>query len=198
MGSFRRMISTQMLSESDEDRGDDDSDNDSEEGQSDVRQENNVDRNRGNSSTHKSRSGSQSYRKETEIHKEEEHGSQGSLNDDSNSESSNNNNTAKKPKNQIFKRDSNLSGEQDSDDMQHNKQKVDRKGSRSVTRMANDKKMAAMNFNKSGDNMNFKRSIEIKNGIAIRSTNNVHKTTNAISLHSYIVSRLLAGHSCSI
>ena len=36
--------------------------------------------------------------------------------------------------------------------------------------------------------MNFKKSIEIRNGIAIRSTNNVHKMTNAISLHCYIVS----------
>ena len=45
-----------------------------------------------------------------------------------------------------------------------------------------------MNVNKQGDNTNFKRSIEIRNGIAIRSTNNVHRMTNAITLHSYIVS----------
>ena len=48
--------------------------------------------------------------------------------------------------------------------------------------------MAAMNVSKSGDNVNFKRSIEIHNGIATRSTNNVHRMTNAITLNSYIVS----------
>ena len=52
----------------------------------------------------------------------------------------------------------------------------------------NDKKMAAMNVDKTGDNVNFKRSIEIRNGIAIRSTNNVHRMTNAITLNCYIVS----------
>ena len=54
--------------------------------------------------------------------------------------------------------------------------------------MNNDKKMVAMNLDKQGDSMNFKRSIEIKNGIAIRSMNNVHRMTNAITLHCYIVS----------
>ena len=54
----------------------------------------------------------------------------------------------------------------------------------------NDKKMAAMNVDKTGDNVNFKRSIEIRNGIAIRSTNNVHRMTNAITLNCYIVSFL--------
>ena len=58
----------------------------------------------------------------------------------------------------------------------------------------NDKKIAAMNINKQGDNMNFKRSIEIRNGIAIRSTNNVHRMTNAITLHDYIVSNLSFSH----
>lgn len=48
--------------------------------------------------------------------------------------------------------------------------------------------MVAINSNKSGENVNFKRSIEIRSGIAIRSTNNVHKMTNAITLHCYIVS----------
>ena len=43
-----------------------------------------------------------------------------------------------------------------------------------------------MNVGKSGDNVNFKRSIEIRNGIAIRSTNNVHRMTNAITLNTYI------------
>ena len=36
--------------------------------------------------------------------------------------------------------------------------------------------------------MNYKRSIEIKNGIALRSINNFHKTTNEIMLHRYDVS----------
>ena len=43
-----------------------------------------------------------------------------------------------------------------------------------------------MNVGKSGDNVNFKRSIEIRNGIVIRSTNNVHRMTNAITLNTYI------------
>ena len=43
-----------------------------------------------------------------------------------------------------------------------------------------------MNVGKSGDNVNFKRSIEIRNGIAIRSTNNVHRMMNAITLNTYI------------
>ena len=61
-------------------------------------------------------------------------------------------------------------------------------GQKTNSRIANDKKMAAMNVGKSGDNVNFKRSIEIRNGIAIRSTNNVHRMTNAITLNTYIVS----------
>jgi len=36
--------------------------------------------------------------------------------------------------------------------------------------------------------MNYKRSIEIKNGIPMRSMNNFHKTTNAINLNNYVVS----------
>ena len=53
----------------------------------------------------------------------------------------------------------------------------------------NDRKIAAINFGKLGENTNFKRSCEIRQGIAIRSTNNVHKMTNAITLHYYIVSK---------
>ena len=68
------------------------------------------------------------------------------------------------------------------------KQKGKEGGSKQNTRLANDKKIAQMNINKQGDSTNFKRSIEIRNGIAIRSTNNVHRMTNAITLHCYIVS----------
>lgn len=39
-----------------------------------------------------------------------------------------------------------------------------------------------------GDDVNIKRSIEMKNGIALRSMNNFHKGTNAISLNNYKVS----------
>ena len=39
-----------------------------------------------------------------------------------------------------------------------------------------------------GDDVNIKRSIEMKNGIALRSMNNFHKGTNAISLNNYRVS----------
>lgn len=45
-----------------------------------------------------------------------------------------------------------------------------------------------LNLNDEGDNMNYKRSIEIKNGIPMRSMNNFHKTTNAINLNNYVVS----------
>ena len=38
------------------------------------------------------------------------------------------------------------------------------------------------------DDVNIKRSIEMKNGIALRSMNNFHKGTNAISLNNYKVS----------
>ena len=38
------------------------------------------------------------------------------------------------------------------------------------------------------DDVNIKRSIEMKNGIALRSMNNFHKGTNAINLHNYKVS----------
>ena len=41
-----------------------------------------------------------------------------------------------------------------------------------------------------GDEVNLKRSIEMKNGIALRSMNNFHKGTNAITLNNYKV-RLL-------
>ena len=40
------------------------------------------------------------------------------------------------------------------------------------------------------DEVNIKRSIEMKNGIALRSMNNFHKGTNAISLNIYKVSIL--------
>ena len=40
-----------------------------------------------------------------------------------------------------------------------------------------------------GDDVNIKRSIEMKNGIALRSMNNFHKGTNAISLNNYKVSQ---------
>ena len=50
-----------------------------------------------------------------------------------------------------------------------------------------------MNSKFDGDNMNFKRSIEIRNGIAIRSTNNVHRMNNSITLNCYIVSALTDG-----
>ena len=36
-----------------------------------------------------------------------------------------------------------------------------------------------------GDDVNIKRSIEMNNGIALRSMNNFHKGTNAISLNNY-------------
>ena len=39
-----------------------------------------------------------------------------------------------------------------------------------------------------GDEVNLKRSIEMKNGIALRSMNNFHKGTNAITLNNYKVS----------
>jgi len=39
-----------------------------------------------------------------------------------------------------------------------------------------------------GDDVNIKRSIEMKSGIALRSMNNFHKGTNAISLNNYKVS----------
>ena len=39
-----------------------------------------------------------------------------------------------------------------------------------------------------GDEVNIKRSIEMKNGIALRSMNNFHKGTNAIFLNQYRVS----------
>ena len=38
-----------------------------------------------------------------------------------------------------------------------------------------------------GDEVNLKRSIEMKNGIALRSMNNFHKGTNAITLNNYKV-----------
>ena len=38
------------------------------------------------------------------------------------------------------------------------------------------------------DDINFKRSLEIRNGIPLRSPTNFHKTTNAIKLHNYAVS----------
>ena len=38
------------------------------------------------------------------------------------------------------------------------------------------------------DDVNIKRSIEMKSGIALRSMNNFHKGTNAISLNNYKVS----------
>jgi len=40
-----------------------------------------------------------------------------------------------------------------------------------------------------GDDVNIKRSIEMKNGVALRSMNNFHKGTNAISLNNYKVSQ---------
>ena len=39
-----------------------------------------------------------------------------------------------------------------------------------------------------GDEVNLKRSIEMKNGIALRSMNNFHKGMNAITLNNYKVS----------
>ena len=39
-----------------------------------------------------------------------------------------------------------------------------------------------------GDEVNLKRSIEMKNGIALRSMNNFHKGTNSITLNNYKVS----------
>ena len=60
-------------------------------------------------------------------------------------------------------------------------------GDNSRNQVAGQKKIA-LNLNKQGDNMNYKRSIEIKNGIALRSINNFHKTTNEIMLHRYDVS----------
>ena len=48
-----------------------------------------------------------------------------------------------------------------------------------------------------GDDVNIKRSIEMKNGIALRSMNNFHKGTNAISLNNYKVSKQL-GHDLNI
>ena len=45
-----------------------------------------------------------------------------------------------------------------------------------------------MNVNKKGEQINFKRSIEIRNGIPIRSTDNLYRMTNAITLNYYIVS----------
>jgi len=77
-----------------------------------------------------------------------------------------------------------------SDNLQQRNQRKREEGGtkKNRNRIANDKKMAAMNVKTLGHNTNFKRSIEIRNGIAIRSTNNVHRMTNAITLHCYIVS----------
>ena len=58
-------------------------------------------------------------------------------------------------------------------------------------RIENDKKMAAMNVNKKGEQINFKRSIEIRNGIPIRSTDSLYRMTNAITLNYYIVSMII-------
>ena len=89
-----------------------------------------------------------------------------------------------------------VSAESDSDE-QLNEQKAapDKRKKRSAKQekskslTVQDKKNA-MNLNKQGENMNYKRSIEIKNGIALRSMNNYHKTSNAINLHCYVVSAL--------
>ena len=54
-------------------------------------------------------------------------------------------------------------------------------------------KAAGMEDIKQGDvddDVNIKRSIEMKNGIALRSMNNFHKGTNAISLNNYKVSEV--------
>ena len=45
-----------------------------------------------------------------------------------------------------------------------------------------------------GDEVNLKRSIEMKNGIALRSMNNFHKGTNAITLNNYKVSGAGGSH----
>ena len=75
--------------------------------------------------------------------------------------------------------DSDDQGENESfNQSQRRKPKNQKTGQKQRTRLANDKLMAAMGQSKSGENMNFKRSIEIRNGIAIRSTNNVHRMTN--------------------
>lgn len=46
-------------------------------------------------------------------------------------------------------------------------------------------KQKALDLNKQADNMNIKRSVEIKNGQALRGMNTFYKTSNAIDLHSY-------------
>lgn len=66
------------------------------------------------------------------------------------------------------------------------KQKEEAK-EKAANKVGADKKLFT-NINKEGDNTNYKRSIEIKNGIAMRSMNNFHKTSNAINLQNYIVS----------
>ena len=86
----------------------------------------------------------------------------------------------------LYDSHSELDSEGDNQLQNQKRQKNERR--KRQNRIADDKKMVAINSNKSGENVNFKRSIEIRSGIAIRSTNNVHKMTNAITLHCYIVS----------
>ena len=43
-----------------------------------------------------------------------------------------------------------------------------------------------------GDEINLKRSLELRNGVPLRSPTNFHKSTNAISLHLYKVSLILS------
>ena len=85
----------------------------------------------------------------------------------------------------------NQSSESESDE--HRKQRKRKKGQRTknINRIQNDRKIASLSVIKLGENANFKRSIEIRNGIAIRSTNNVHRMTNSITLHCYVVSECL-------
>lgn len=65
------------------------------------------------------------------------------------------------------------------------KESDDRKVGGMLDSKGQDQKQSSVDV---GDEVNIKRSIEMKNGIALRSMNNFHKGTNAISLNNYRVS----------
>lgn len=71
----------------------------------------------------------------------------------------------------------------DDSDLQPLEKKKQSTKAHNRNQIADDKKIVNQS-----NNSNYKRSIEIRNGIPMRSMNNLHKVSNAIGLHFYVVS----------